>query len=384
MLGTMQTLQVAPKLDGKALAAVEKQFKDKMKAMGKTVEEIDAAWSALEANFGDGDAINALTNIDNKLKEVADETGNTDAEMQQISNTAETTGAMGEKSFEGTKASLESVGNACGAVGGAMMGVGAAFSAVGGMIRSLGFDAAADALDTVGQVIMFVGSALMLIPPIISIINLALSTPPIGIIMLIIGAIIIGLTLIISLITSIAKSNSTAEKLKAAGEEANKAKENAKAAKEAFDALLEEKSEYDGLSKTIDNLTEGTTEWKNAVNELSKKILGLIEMYPQLAQYANWDKGYLDISQEGWDYLLEQQAQVVANAQAIAAQKQVKVAQFNVDAAVDDMGSAYSDFSEAIGGIEGQYLTLYGKMNKAMMEFGIESQEYYKAVAEME
>jgi hypothetical protein len=57
MLGTMQTLQVAPKLDGKALAAVEKQFKDKMKAMGKTVEEIDAAWSALENNLGDGNAV---------------------------------------------------------------------------------------------------------------------------------------------------------------------------------------------------------------------------------------------------------------------------------------------------------------------------------------
>jgi uncharacterized protein YoxC len=152
---------------------------------------------------------------------------------------------------------------------------------------------------------MFIGSALMLIPPIISIINLALSAPPIGTILLIIGAIVIGLTLIISLIASIAKSNSAEERLKAVTEAANEAKENAKAAKEAFDELLDDKSQYDGLVKTIDELTEGTTAWKNAVAELSETVMELIEKYPQLAQYANWDKGYLDISQEGWDYILE-------------------------------------------------------------------------------
>jgi hypothetical protein len=33
---------------------------------------------------------------------------------------------------------------------------------------------------------------------------------------------------------------------------------------------------------TLDNLTEGTTAWKEAVSELNTKILELIATYPQL------------------------------------------------------------------------------------------------------
>jgi hypothetical protein len=150
MLATIQTLTVAPKLEGKALKAVEEQFKEKMQQMGKSVEEVDEMWSKLESNMRDGDAKKALTEIDGKLKEVAQETNITDKELQEIQNTTETTGAMGEEALEGTQLSLESVGQACTQVGGAMMGVGATFSAVGGIFRSLGLDALADSFDTVG------------------------------------------------------------------------------------------------------------------------------------------------------------------------------------------------------------------------------------------
>lgn len=379
---TLSTKNISVKLDNKTLQAVEKQFRQKMTSMGASIETINQAWTELEQNIGDKDAVAALGAIDAKLATTAQnlrDQGTEVAEgMDEITNSSEIAGAAGEDALEAQSTTLESVGETASAVGGGLMGVGAAFGFIGEMFRSMGLDAVADAFDTVAQVIMFVGGALMLIPPIISIINLALSTPPIGIIMLIIGAIVIGLTLIIALISSIAKSNSTAEQLNKASEAADEAKENAAAAKEKFEELLETKDAYDGLVKTIKNLTEGTRAWKQAIAELNTLVTELILKYPQLAQFTNWDKGYLDVSAEGWDYILEQQAQVVSNAAAIAAKRQKEVQSFKKKTAKEDVTKAtntlvnknneYKDQVEVINALveTGKYGTeeYYQKINK--------------------
>lgn len=375
--------------DTKSLETLKSQFVAKMKTMKASEKEIEDAWKAVETEIKSNQDINAVFDtMDAQLEQVknnANAAGGAFSEMDaKMENTADTAGALGEETANSTKANLESVSTAISNVGSAAMGVGAAFGMIGEIFRSLGLDALADSFDAVGNVLMFIGSALMIIPPIISIINVALSTPPLGIILLIIGAIVIGLLLIGSIIASLVKKNSTAEKLKEAQAAADEARETAQAAKEAFDELLTAKSDYDALEKTIESLTEGTTAWKNAVQELAEQVTELIMLYPQLAKYANWDKGYLSISEEGWDFLLDQQAQVVSNAQGIAAQRQMDVIQFDVDSAQKSLQTNYQEFASAVGGMTGQYATLYNKINDAINEYGVGSQEYYQAVAEME
>ena len=375
--------------DVKSLDTLKNQFVTKMKNMKASEEDIKRAWGQVEAEIKSNQDINAVFDtMDAQLEQVknkANEAGGAFSEMDaKMENTADTAGALGEETANSTKANLESVSSAISNVGSAAMGISAAFGMIGEIFRSLGLDAIADGFDAVAKVLMFVGSALMIIPPIITVINVALSTPPLGIILLIIGAIVIGLLLIGSIIASLVKKNSTAEKLKEAQAAADEARETAQAAKEAFDELLTAKSDYDALEKTIESLTEGTTAWKNAVQELAEQVTELIMLYPQLAKYANWDKGYLSISEEGWDFLLDQQAQVVANAQGIAAQRQIDVIQFDVDSANKSLTSNYQAFASAVGGVTGQYSTLYEKIDDAINEYGVDSQEYYQAVAEME
>ena len=374
--------------DVKSLETIKKQFVDKMKQMGQSEAEIKLAWERVEGTMKDGDVVAVMNQLDKELADVkngAIAAGNAmdgiDATMQ---NTAETAGALGEETAESTKANLESVSSAISNVGGAAMGIGSAFGMIGEIFRSLGLDPIADGFDAVAKVLMFVGSALMIIPPIITVINVALSTPPLGIILLIIGAIVVGLLLIGSIIASLVKKNSAAERLKEAQAAAEEAKETAQAAKEAYEELLTSKSDYDSLINTIENLTEGTTAWKNAVQELAEQITNLIELYPQLAQYVDWSKGYMSISDAGWTFLLDQQAQVVSNAQGLYLQRQMDLGKISQNSARDSKLEAEKAFYKAVGEENKEkYRSLYQGINDAIREYGMESQEYYKAVSDM-
>lgn len=113
-------------------------------------------------------------------------------------------------------------------------------------------------------------------------------------------------------IYKIAKDNSIEERIKKAEESTKRAQEAANQAKEAYDNLLEGKSTYDELQNKLNNLTYGTTAWKEALIEANGQVLELLQTFPQLAQYMSPGvNGRLEISAEGWDTVIEQQQEAV-------------------------------------------------------------------------
>ena len=108
------------------------------------------------------------------------------------------------------------------------------------------------------------------------------------------------------------KDSSIEGRIKAAEESTKRAEEAANQAKEAYDNLLEGKSKYSELQNTLDNLTYGTTAWKEALIEANGQVLELLQTFPQLAQYLQTGTdGRLQIAEGGWDEVLKQQQEAI-------------------------------------------------------------------------
>lgn len=133
-----------------------------------------------------------------------------------------------------------------------------------------------------------------------------------------IGWIIAGVAALVALFVALAAAaynNSIEAKMKAAEESTERAKAAAEAANTAYDNLLTARSEYDELQDTLNDLTEGTYEWKEALVKTNKEVLELISNYPELAQYmSRGADGQLVISNEGWDKAEKKSEQGTINA----------------------------------------------------------------------
>ena len=88
-------------------------------------------------------------------------------------------------------------------------------------------------------------------------------------------------------------------KLEAASAAADGAAEAAEGAAQAYEHLAAALGSIGGKSAVLENLAVGTTEWKNAVQELNGEVLDLVEQYPELAQFIDSGDGYLKLDMEG-------------------------------------------------------------------------------------
>lgn len=100
---------------------------------------------------------------------------------------------------------------------------------------------------------------------------------------------------------------SPAGQMKQAAQEAEGLAEEYNNVKTAFDELKQSLENYNASRSALEDLTEGTQEWKEAVIELNNQVLELLDKYPQLAQYIDSSKGYLDITQAGQDEIIKAQ-----------------------------------------------------------------------------
>ena len=129
------------------------------------------------------------------------------------------------------------------------------------------------------------------------------------------GPLKIALPLVIALgaaIIKVAKDNSIEERIKKAEESTKQATKAAEQAQEAYDNLLGGRTKYSELQTTLDNLTYGTTAWKEALIEANGQVLQLLQTYPQLTQYlTSGANGRLQISEEGWDIIVKQQEDAI-------------------------------------------------------------------------
>ena len=207
------------------------------------------------------------------------------------------------------------VGQSMQQVGTAITGLGVGISAIGGLVSQIGNKEVGETITTIGNGVMFLGSAIGLIgtmltaiPPILTIIT---AHPIIAII----TGVCLLLIATIGIIATIAKNNSLNARMEKAAQATEDAKNVASQAKEEYNELLSAKSGYEELQSQLENLTEGTKEWKEALQASNEQVLNLIDTYPELAKYLTRGKsGELEISEEGWDSLIEQQGKAVQNA----------------------------------------------------------------------
>ena len=147
--------------------------------------------------------------------------------------------------------------------------------------------------------------------------------------------IILGIVAAIGALTFAISAGSKAyNKYNLALEESTKAmehqKQNYEDVKKAYDDLKKSIEDYEGSQKAIDELTEGTQEWKDAIVEANKQITELIAKYPKLAQYLNPadSSGRLTLNEDGLKMAenAAKRSMNLAYAQSLAATVQVNKA----------------------------------------------------------
>lgn len=125
--------------------------------------------------------------------------------------------------------------------------------------------------------------------------SLILAGAAIGIILAVVAAIFLVVKAIKAIKT--AQDNTIEKRLERAAEATTKAKEAAEEAAQAYDELSESFDNLTSKRENLEYMTEGTTEWKDAVKELNKETQELIDKYSGLKWH--YDKnGILVIENE--------------------------------------------------------------------------------------
>lgn len=207
---------------------------------------------------------------------------------------------------------------------------GLAFQGIASIMESLGAD------DSTIEFFRTFGSILMTLGPIMGVVGSAFTKAGSKIkaagtsaqlgwlwVSLIITA-VAALTAGVIALVKAAKENSLAGQMEKAQKATEAAKAAAESAKAAYDDLLSARSEYSELQATIDELTKGTNEWKQALIEANAQVLKLLSTYPELATFIRrGEDGQLTILDKGFDFLIEKQQASMQRAQAAVVASQM-------------------------------------------------------------
>lgn len=90
-----------------------------------------------------------------------------------------------------------------------------------------------------------------------------------------------------------------AEKTEALNNQYNSLNSNYEQVKSSVDALSSSLDSLGEQQNKLAGLTEGTEEWKNAIQDVNSEVLELIRQYPELAKYVDKTNGVLSISEYG-------------------------------------------------------------------------------------
>ena len=264
--------------------------------------------------------INELIRADNlNIDAINQALEGTGQKIQIVGQDAQNAGAQVTK----MSGSMQTAATACTAAG-------LAFQGIASIMESLGAD------DSTIEFFRTFGSILMTLGPIMRIVGSAFTAAGSQItiagisaqlawwwVFLIIAA-VAALTAGVIALAKAAKENSLAGQMEKAQKATAAAKEAAESAKTAYDDLLSARSEYSELQATLDGLTKGTNEWKQALIEANAQVLELLSTYPELAKFiSRGEDGQLTISDEGFDSLIEKQQASMQRAQAAAVASQM-------------------------------------------------------------
>lgn len=257
--------------------------------------------------------INELIRSDNlDINAINQALEGTGQKIQIVGQDAQNAGAQVMK----MSGSMQTAATACTAAG-------LAFQGIASIMESLGAD------DSTIEFFRTFGSILMTLGPIMGIVSSAFTAAGSKItiagisaqaawwwVFLIIAA-VAALTAGVIALVKAAKENSLAGQMEKAQKATAAAKEAAESAKTAYDDLLSARSEYSELQATLDGLTKGTNEWKQALIEANAQVLELLSTYPELVEFIRrGEDGQLIILDKGFDSLIEKQQASMQRAQA--------------------------------------------------------------------
>ena len=133
----------------------------------------------------------------------------------------------------------------------------------------------------------------------------------------ILGAVVLATIAVIGITKALINAyNKEEEANKKAQEQLQATNQTLSNTKQKYQEVIDTINQYEESVKALDNIRKGTEEWDEAVQKLNSDILELLKSYSGLAQYISEDEdGVLSISDEGLDWLEEQQRQAVNKAE---------------------------------------------------------------------
>lgn len=155
----------------------------------------------------------------------------------------------------------------------------------------------------------------------------------------VIGGIVAALTVVVNVYKAI-KAASPEAQLERTAELTKEASEAANEAAQSYSTLNDSLKNIEEGTSTLENLTRGTQEWKQAVQDVNNQILELIEKYPELAAFVESKGGILTIN-ENKKNAQGQRAEDIRESylskknQAAGVESIVKIAEIRAQSAVD-------------------------------------------------
>lgn len=99
--------------------------------------------------------------------------------------------------------------------------------------------------------------------------------------------------------------NAEADAAEKAREKQQELAESYKETKQAYDDLKSSLDKYENAKKSLDEMVEGTREWRDAVQEVNSQVLDLIQKYPELASAVENSNGVLSLNEDAYQQVLD-------------------------------------------------------------------------------
>ena len=132
-----------------------------------------------------------------------------------------------------------------------------------------------------------------------------------------IGWILAGIAAVVAAVAIFANVHeTTAEKVERLNKTVEELGTQMNETQEAVNDLTDSWDKLDSLNKELDELTVGTTEWKQKLVEVNQEVLNLLDKYPKLAEYVSSNNGKLEIDKSGYDLVLNAQIEGLKTQQA--------------------------------------------------------------------
>lgn len=296
----------------------------------------DEVKAAIKAKFPKPEKENSIKEEGDAVKKLGENLDDTKQKTEDFVKTNDKVKGSTESATSGTEnliGGLNSLGKGATVVGGSLLAVSAIMEAMGAD------EDAVEVVQLIGTALIGLGAILPVVTGLIDVCTKIgiegftemgaaawASLGPYALIVVAITAVIAVLAVLI------ASQETAAEKTERLKKEAQEARKAAQEAKQAYDDLLSDTDEYNGLIETLSKLTEGTRLWEEAQKNVNDKVFELIEKYPELAKALRiTNNGGLEIDQEALKNLTDTKQKQWAQAQRVVVGKDLEVAQSEIE-----------------------------------------------------